>query len=135
MINMIIQSHKAFICNIAIIFTVNIGFTDPEISIQFAIYKEWIIIFILAYIHIVTEQRFFISIVFKLVDGKMVLIEIAPGIDLQKDVLDQMEYEPVISDDLKTMDAAIFSKDRMTSINPVIFKNFQQGEDKTRETA
>lgn len=41
------------------------------------------------------------------------LIEIAPGIDLQKDVLDQMHFVPVISPDLKTMDARIFREDKM----------------------
>lgn len=68
--------------------------------------------------------------VFKLIDGKVVLTEIAPGMDLQKNILDQMEYEPVISDNLKTMEAAIFSKDKMTDINPFIFKNFKQDESK-----
>lgn len=48
--------------------------------------------------------------VFKLVDSKLVLIEIAPGVDLQKDILDQMDFEPVISKDLKLMDAGIFSE-------------------------
>ena len=48
--------------------------------------------------------------VFKLIDKKLTLIEIAPGIDLQKDVLDQMGFEPVIADNLKTMDAAIFNE-------------------------
>ncbi|MGD8192431.1 acyl CoA:acetate/3-ketoacid CoA transferase [Brevibacillus ginsengisoli] len=46
--------------------------------------------------------------VFELVDGKMVLTEIAPGINLQKDILDQMDFEPVISPSLKLMDPGIF---------------------------
>jgi propionate CoA-transferase len=42
------------------------------------------------------------------------LIEIAPGVDLQKDVLDQMGFSPSISSSsLKTMDPRIFSKDKM----------------------
>jgi len=48
--------------------------------------------------------------VFKLIDKKMTLIEIAPGIDLQKDILDQMDFVPEISPDLKTMDEAIFNE-------------------------
>jgi propionate CoA-transferase len=40
------------------------------------------------------------------------LIEIAPGIDLQKDILDQMDFKPAVSPDLKTMDAWIFKDER-----------------------
>lgn len=46
--------------------------------------------------------------VFKLIDHKLTLIEIAPGIDLQKDVLDRMEFKPEIAKDLKLMDPGIF---------------------------
>ena len=35
--------------------------------------------------------------VFKLLDGKVVLTEIAPGMDLQKDIIDQMGFVPVVS--------------------------------------
>lgn len=41
------------------------------------------------------------------------LIEIAPGVDLQKDVLDQMDFEPKISPDLKLMDSRIFKEEKM----------------------
>ena len=41
------------------------------------------------------------------------LIEIAPGIDLQKDVLDQLEFTPAVSPNLKTMDKRIFKKEAM----------------------
>ena len=49
--------------------------------------------------------------VFQLIDHKMTLIEIAPGLDLQKDVLDQIGFIPVISPDLKEMDAGIFREE------------------------
>ena len=51
--------------------------------------------------------------VFKLIDGKLTLIEIAPGVDLQKDVLDQMEFKPYIAEDLKLMDARLFTDEVM----------------------
>ena len=56
------------------------------------------------------QEVFYITerAVFKLIDHKMTLIEIAPGIDLQKDVLDRIGFTPVISPDLKTMDPALF---------------------------
>ena len=41
------------------------------------------------------------------------LVEIAPGIDLQHDVLDQMEFVPVISDDLSVMDRRLFRHEKM----------------------
>ena len=48
--------------------------------------------------------------VFQLIDGKMTLIEIAPGIDLEKDILAHMAFTPAISPDLKTMDERIFQE-------------------------
>lgn len=47
--------------------------------------------------------------VFTLKDGEMTLIEIAPGIDLEKDVLGLMGFRPRIAPDLKTMPAGIFA--------------------------
>lgn len=44
-------------------------------------------------------------------EGKMRLLEIAPGLDLEKDILKWMEFKPVISDELKTMDASLFTED------------------------
>ena len=41
-------------------------------------------------------------------DDRLTLIEIAPGIDLQRDVLDQATAEIVVAEDLKEMDARIF---------------------------
>lgn len=48
--------------------------------------------------------------VFQLIKGKMTLIEIAPGIDLQRDVLDQMGFKPDISAQLKLMDTGLFQE-------------------------
>jgi len=51
--------------------------------------------------------------VFQLVDaahgGALELIEIAPGIDLQHDLLAQMDFSPAISSHLKLMDSALFA--------------------------
>ena len=46
--------------------------------------------------------------VFELRKEGLTLIEIAPGLDLQKDILDQMDFKPLIASPLKTMDAKIF---------------------------
>lgn len=51
--------------------------------------------------------------VFELSKEGLVLIEIAPGVDLQKDILEQMEFKPIISDNLKEMDIRIFKDELM----------------------
>ena len=51
--------------------------------------------------------------VFRLIEGGLELIEIAPGIDLDKDVLSLMEFRPAISPKLKIMDARIFRDEPM----------------------
>ncbi|MFD1471376.1 acyl CoA:acetate/3-ketoacid CoA transferase [Companilactobacillus mishanensis] len=63
-------------------------------------------------VYYVTERA-----VFKLVDGGIELTEIAPGIDLQKDVLDHMDFKPIISDDLRYMDPRIFEEPLMGDTN------------------
>ncbi len=56
--------------------------------------------------HYVTERA-----VFELRPEGLTLTEIAPGIDLQTQVLDLMEFQPLIAQDLKIMDAEIFCMD------------------------
>jgi len=51
--------------------------------------------------------------VFRTSDEGLELIEIAPGVDLDRDVLGQMGFRPKISDDLMTMDERIFRSGRM----------------------
>ena len=46
--------------------------------------------------------------VFELSTEGLVLTEIAPGVELQKDILEQMEFSPVVSENLKRMDEKIF---------------------------
>ena len=46
--------------------------------------------------------------VFELTRQGPMLTEIAPGVDLQRDILSLMDFQPVISPDLRTMDTRIF---------------------------
>lgn len=48
--------------------------------------------------------------VFRLAEDGLELIEIAPGIDLEKDVLEKMEFRPKVSPELKLMDARLFNE-------------------------
>jgi propionate CoA-transferase len=51
--------------------------------------------------------------VFRLTPDGVELIEIAPGVDLEKDVLSRMAFQPLISKQLKKMDPRIFTDARM----------------------
>ena len=51
--------------------------------------------------------------VFEYRDGKLVLTEIAPGVDLERDVLAKMEFVPEIDRNLKQMDPRIFCPEVM----------------------
>lgn len=51
--------------------------------------------------------------VFELRDNKIVLTEIAPGIDLENDVLSKMDFKPVIAENLKLMNEKIFKNEKM----------------------
>jgi propionate CoA-transferase len=51
--------------------------------------------------------------VFELRKEGMTLVEIAPGIDLQKDILDQMGFKPQVAADLRPMDSRIFLEEPM----------------------
>lgn len=51
--------------------------------------------------------------VFELKQEGLVLTEIAPGISLEKDILANMDFEPIISENLKIMDERIFKDELM----------------------
>jgi propionate CoA-transferase len=55
-------------------------------------------------VHYITERC-----VLRLGDDGLELIEIAPGVDLERDVLAEMGFRPRIGPDLREMDAAIFT--------------------------
>lgn len=57
--------------------------------------------------------------VFKLTKEGPMLIEIAKGADLQKDILDQMEFEPLIAKELKITDVSIY-RDGIFGLKEVI---------------
>ena len=45
---------------------------------------------------------------FRLTEAGLVLEELAPGVGLEKDVLQQMDFVPLISKHLKRMDSSFF---------------------------
>jgi propionate CoA-transferase len=48
--------------------------------------------------------------VFKLVQGGLMLIEAAAGVDIQRDILSQIEFEVKVAEDLKKTDAEIYKE-------------------------
>jgi len=51
--------------------------------------------------------------VFELTEDGPELVEIAPGIDLQRDILNMMDFKPIVREPLTVMDERIFRPDRM----------------------
>ena len=51
--------------------------------------------------------------VLKLIEGKLTVTEIAPGMDLERDILAQAATKLAVSDKLKQMDSALFSPEMM----------------------
>jgi propionate CoA-transferase len=49
--------------------------------------------------------------VFRLESGELTLIEIAPGVDLERNILGMMAFKPKVSAQLKTMDASLFQSE------------------------
>ena len=58
-------------------------------------------------VYFVTERC-----VFRLAREGLELIEIAPGVDVERDILDRLPFKPII-DDPKPMEAALFQPDRL----------------------
>lgn len=54
--------------------------------------------------------------VFELGKEGMVLTEVAPGIDIEKDILGLMDFRPIVSSKLKVMDERIFREEKMGNV-------------------
>jgi len=57
--------------------------------------------------------------VFRLVKDGIELIEIAPGIDLEQDIISMMEFKPKISNDLKIINPKVFTKELLGLKNQI----------------
>ncbi len=51
--------------------------------------------------------------VFELTPDGMALIEVAPGVDIERDILARMDFAPIVRGTPRTMDAAIFAEEPM----------------------
>jgi propionate CoA-transferase len=59
-------------------------------------------------VHYITERC-----VFRLVPEGLLLEEVAPGVDVQSDILDCMEFKPIVPDEVKPMPAQLFREELM----------------------
>ncbi|SHO53320.1 acyl CoA:acetate/3-ketoacid CoA transferase [Anaerocolumna xylanovorans] len=66
---------------------------------------------------IVTERA-----VFELAEEGVVLTEIAPGLKLKEDILDRMDFKPIVSPALKEMDKELFIQDGTFGLKNKILK-------------
>ena len=64
--------------------------------------------------------------VFKMTKDGPLLVEIAKGVDLQKDILDQMEFVPLIADQLKITDTAIYGEGKINLLDIILGKKEEQ---------
>jgi propionate CoA-transferase len=62
--------------------------------------------------------------VFRLADGGVELVEIAPGVDLERDLLPQLGFRPLISDSLCEMPREIFAE---APLPPSLFRHYSGG--------
>ena len=68
--------------------------------------------------------------VFRLIESGLELIEIAPGVDLERDILALMDFRPAISPNLKLMDERIF-RDQPMSMRDLILASENAQESPT----
>ena len=54
-------------------------------------------------VYFVTERG-----VFELMNNGLKLIEIAPGLDIEKDILAHMDFKPMVAEDIKVTNPAIY---------------------------
>jgi propionate CoA-transferase len=69
--------------------------------------------------------------VFVLTKEGLMLTEIAPGINLQKDILDLMDFEPIVAKTLKEMDGRIFKEEIMNVNHSFSLKKKVQQDERT----
>ena len=51
--------------------------------------------------------------VFQVTENGLMLTEVAPGIDIEKDILPYMEFAPIIPEKVELMDARLFAEGPM----------------------
>lgn len=66
--------------------------------------------------------------VFRLTSEGLVLEEVAPGVDIDRDIIGKMEFEPKISPKLREMESVVFEKS-FEPLRKYVYAMFQEGEE------
>lgn len=103
-------------CNKKIIFIDT--FTAKGLKVEIKKFKKQIsqITYASKYSKKIKQEVLYITerAVFKVNDeGLLTLTEVAPGIDIEKDIINQMEFRPIISENLKLMNPNLFINDKL----------------------
>jgi propionate CoA-transferase len=70
--------------------------------------------------------------VFRVGASGLELCEVAPGIDIEKDIMAQMSFRPAVASELKLMDARLFSPDPMGLAKDVLSAGSQARQPRRR---
>jgi propionate CoA-transferase len=62
-----------------------------------------------------------------------VLIEIAPGIDLERDILAQMEFQPIIDGNVRLTDASIYLDTKFGLREMIFAKLKEENQNETKK--
>lgn len=73
--------------------------------------------------------------VFDVLDGRLQLVEIAPGVDLERDILAHMAFKPSISPELRLMDARLFRPEPMKLINDIEANRNRNASERARRAS
>jgi propionate CoA-transferase len=71
--------------------------------------------------------------VFRVGPNGLELVEVAPGIDIERDILAQMDFRPHLADDLREMDARLFRPAPMSLAADIAARPVQTGPARLRD--
>ncbi len=77
--------------------------------------KVYKIVFSAKFAKMINKEVYYVTerAVFKLTDKGLMLLEYAPGVDIDRDIIEKMDFKPIIADEVKEMDPRLFRPEPM----------------------